>query len=441
MKTITVSLFLLAALTSVEAGTPDVPPLPPPPPDNPLSFFDGRLVLSFEDQLRFESRENNFDFNSGSDALTDDAWLLNRARIGLQWKPLPGVSLFIQGQDSREYFSDRPDIPGVLGSEGDDPFDLHQAWIEYHDAKMSGWGLRVGRQKLSYGDQRLIGPLEWSNFARAFDGIKLFHDNGSGTWFDLFAASPVLVDMDGFNTADFDTMLYGLYGHIPAGRTDLEPYLIYLDDDQTDQHFISAGMHFKSRAGTGTPWDWEGEAVYQSGDIGGADLSAFAGFVRAGYTWADSAWKPRVGIEYSYASGDDDPKDGDINTFQNLYPTNHPLYGFMDAFSWQNMHDVRLMLSANPLKKLRVSADFHLFWLATTNDAWRRANAKTMVRPITPGASSFAGSEVDLLANYTLNPHATFTAGYSHFFAGSYLDDTGAGDDADFFYVISQIKF
>ena len=32
-------------------------------------------------------------------------------------------------------------------------------------------------------------------------------------------------------------------------------------------------------------------------------------------------------------------------------------------------------------------------------------------------------------------------AGYSHFFAGSYLKDTGANDDADFGYVQATIEF
>jgi hypothetical protein len=32
-------------------------------------------------------------------------------------------------------------------------------------------------------------------------------------------------------------------------------------------------------------------------------------------------------------------------------------------------------------------------------------------------------------------------AGYSHFFAGDYLDDTGAADDADFAYVMITLTY
>ena len=55
--------------------------------------------------------------------------------------------------------------------------------------------------------------------------------------------------------------------------------------------------------------------------------------------------------------------------------------------------------------------------------------------------SPFAGTEVDTLLTYTVSKNCILTAGYSHFFAGDYLDDTGSGDDADFFYLMSGLKF
>ncbi len=37
--------------------------------------------------------------------------------------------------------------------------------------------------------------------------------------------------------------------------------------------------------------------------------------------------------------------------------------------------------------------------------------------------------------------HLTIEGGYSHFFAGSYLSDTGPSDDADFGYVQASVAF
>src|SRR6185369_15533707 len=93
------------------------------------------------------------------------------------------------------------------------------------------------------------------------------------------------------------------------------------------------------------------------------EQQAFAGHVAGGYTWADCSSKPRLGLEYNYASGDHDSRDGRHETFDNLFPTNHKFYGYMDFFSWQNIHDLRLASSIKPAKNLTVTADFHAMWL------------------------------------------------------------------------------
>ena len=46
--------------------------------------------------MRVEIRENNFDFNSGVDSVTDGSWLLERARIGMMLKPLPRLVIYGQ---------------------------------------------------------------------------------------------------------------------------------------------------------------------------------------------------------------------------------------------------------------------------------------------------------------------------------------------------------
>ena len=55
------------------AGKAPIPPAAPVPAANPLSFFGGKLIFDFEERLRFEARENNFDFNHSVDSLTDDS--------------------------------------------------------------------------------------------------------------------------------------------------------------------------------------------------------------------------------------------------------------------------------------------------------------------------------------------------------------------------------
>jgi hypothetical protein len=164
--------------------------------------------------------------------------------------------------------------------------------------------------------------------------------------------------------------------------------------------------------------------------------------VAGGYTF-DTPSLIRLGLEYNFATGDSNATDRDIETFQNLFPTNHKFYGFMDLFAWQNIHDAMLEVKAQPFKGVTAVLDYHAFWLATNEDAWYRANLST-VRPVTVAsreAGKYVGSEIDLVGRWTVSKHLTLEAGYCHFFAGEYVKDTGPSDDADFGYLQTTISF
>ena len=453
---------------------------------NPLSFAEGKVVFDVQERLRWEVRNNNFDFNDGVNAPTDDNWLLSRFRLGVAIKPTDWLKIYAQAQDSREINSDRPDFPGSFGAEGDDAFDLRQGYVEIGNLKEFPLMLKVGRQVLEYGDGRLIGPGDWNNLSRSFDAVKLRWQEKEWS-LDAFASTVVVPERGSYNQSDFfngnethrEQVFSGLYFSttaIPVETIDL--YVLHLHENANpryfqnpfgDTNFFTFGLRIKSkpgafahsepepqgkgpRDGKSVPppapkkpvgLDYELEAAFQHGNVRGLDLTAFAVHAGAGYTF-DMAWLPRVGLEYNYASGDTDPTDRDVETFQNLFPSNHPPYGVMDVFSWQNMHDAALILKARPLKAVTLQAEFHAYWLASTDDVWYRSNGSTAVRPLTPAAraaSNYAGSEASIVATWTVRKELKIEAGYAHFFAGDYLGDTGAQDDADFGYIQTTLTF
>jgi hypothetical protein len=456
MKLKLTPFIYLSALTMCSApvyagptapGTAPAPPMPTPE-TNPLSFFGGKLVFDFQERLRFEARENNFDFNSGVDSLTDDSWLLERTRLGVKLAPLDWLTFYAQAQDTREFGSDRPNVIGSLGAEGDDTVDLRQAYVEIGDPKK--FSLKVGRQVLSYGDQRLVGPLDWSNPSRTFDAVKLRYVD-PGYTIDLFSASVVKLEDHKFNKSDWinsdstrNQIFSGIYfttNALDFQATELYAFQLHEEYATGDTDFFTLGTHLKGDPKKLGGVDYDVEAAVQFGDVKGKSLTAYAGHAGVGYNWLASSLKPRIGIEANYGSGDGNAKDGKVETFQNLFPTNHPFYGYMDTFSWQNMAEIAFTSSITPSATTKVSLDYHVLWLADTNDAWYRANGTTAVRPIKGDASNFAGSELDLTASWKATKNLSFLAGYSHFFAGGYLGDTGSKSDADFAYVQATLEF
>ena len=405
------------------------------------------LTFSLDARLRGEWRENNFDFDSSVDALTDDSWLLSRLRLAVDWQASSWFCFYVQGQDAREFFSDRPNVPGQLGAEGDDAFDLHQAFFDLGNPSR-GYA-RIGRQELDYGDGRLISRTPWKNITQTFDALKL-HYAGAQWWVDLFTSSVVRVRDGEFNRSDWlddsderNAFFSGLYFSttvLDVQVTDFYALQLH-EDDKGGSDFVTLGTRVKADPAKLAGWDYETEMAVQFGTRFGKDLEAFAGHWGFGWNGLRLPWKPRLGFEYSFATGDSDATDGEVGTFQNLFPTNHPFYGLMDVFAWQNIHNPAVKFSLGPSPKLRFSLDYHLFWLADTNDGWYPANQTSLVRPISPDASSRAGSELDFTVLWKATDKLDVQAGYSRFFAGSYLDDTGASDDADFAYLMASFKF
>ena len=108
----------------------------------------------------------------------------------------------------------------------------------------------------------------------------------------------------------------------------------------------------------------------------------------------------------------------------------------------QNLNDYSWQLTAKPMKKLKLEAGLHLFYLDTPKDSWYSA-ARTVTRTASSAladVNSHLGNEVDLVAQYQLNPIVNVMLGYSHFFAGKYMKQTGTHDDADFVYLQTEFK-
>lgn len=406
-----------------------------------ISLFDDTFSIGGENRLRAEAFSDFYTANGLSDL--DDSRLLMRNRLHFDYHPNDTFGAFVEIMDSREFGSDiisRAPANNLF----EDDLDLFLAYFDVKNIGGSPVSARVGRQILAYGKQRLIGPLLWVNTGRAFDAAKVTVNlEEYGGKLDFFFAEPVNRTWGEFN--DFlsnDNELYGLY----STWTQLEyvgffePYIIHKHNDNADLDITSFGLRTGNKYDSG--WEWEFEGVGQIGEVGPFDHASFAIHGEAGYTFADTMWTPKVVLGYDFSPGDDDPTDNDIETFDNLYPTNHIHYGQMDLFSWRNSHQIELDVSVKPMDKVTVMGEAHFIFIDETTDAWYNAGGG-VVRRAAPGTDpdSYIGTEIDLKANYKPSDWFTVEVGYSHFFAGDYVSDTGQDEDADWGYLMTTITF
>lgn len=399
-----------------------------------------RVEAEVKFRYRLEQR-HNFDFNSGVD--DNDTFHLFRSRLNLGFHTGESTLFFLQLQDSRireDGFGNR--------SPFEDDIEVRQAYIELGETPWQNFSLRIGRQELSYGKERLIGGFNWSNVAQSFDALKLIYRKGA-LRLDLFASRRALIRSNKWNRNDHDDNFFGLYGSYKGFKNyTLDFYYLFRDTDrpvnfgpntgasQLDESTV--GLRFEKKPGKGV--DYELETAYQFGNFGGQEIRAWALVANVGYTF-ELSWSPRVGFEFVYATGDSDPNDSERNTFDNLFPTNHLHYGYMDRASLQNLIDYHFTVNAKPTKKLYLQADVHILRLEEATDSLYNAGRRPVRTSATSSVSKSIGSELDLLVRYKMNQNVSFLAGFSHFSAGDYLGETVTEDDADFFYFQATFRF
>ncbi len=191
----------------------------------------------------------------------------------------------------------------------------------------------------------------------------------------------------------------------------------------------------------GKKWnlDYGTEYAIQFGSRAHDDIQAWMFHQDLAYTIVKLPWAPKLLAEFNHASGDRNPTDGVTQTFDQLYPTNHDKYGLMDLVGLKNMKNVRLGLSGKPFPRVTLSSDFHWFFRDAKESAWFSASGAS-ARAASVRAGRQIGEELDLTATVKITQNLNGLIGYSHFFAGPFIQDTGSNDDADFFYVQTVFK-
>ena len=98
--------------------------------------------------------------------------------------------------------------------------DFHQAFVTSGNHKEFPFSLKVGRQELSYGEERLVGAFGWNNIGRVFDAAKVRWQN---EWFgaDFFTSRVVIPEDDRFNVDNDYDWFSGIYATTEKFRSTL----------------------------------------------------------------------------------------------------------------------------------------------------------------------------------------------------------------------------
>ncbi len=410
------------SLVSPVAGTVD--PLYPlkrlHPTDNWLLSFGGEERLRYMDEnggyARFTGQVNTYELLRSR--VYADLWYLDLFRI------------YVEMQDSRIANNDLPPLPNDV-----DHADFLNLFAE---AKLFSAGnqpayVRVGRQEMYFGSQRLISPSDFPNVLRTFQGVRTFW-LGKDWNIDAFWVQPVLIRPTNLDPPDHNQNFCGLWTtYRPRKGQYIDLYYLDLDNRNpgvaTGRNGILGGYNVSTLGShyagdyRGLLWDFEG--MYQFGSWSNQVISAGAATTGLGYQFARLPFNPQFWVYNDWASGNQNPTSGDIHgTFNQLFPWGHTYFGYLDLVGRQNIDDVSTQFGFYPAKWIFTTVQYHVFHLDSARDALYNASGTVIRSDPTGQAGTNVGDEIDFTTNFHLSLHQDIFLGYSKLFAGSFIHRT-----------------
>ena len=341
MKKLLGILLFLAASPGLWAQEPEQAQVQPQdqPQDPPQEQVQKKNTLTLDLDLltRGEIRAGGLTY--GDDEKPDfAAFVLERTLLGIGYER-SFLSARLTAQHS-----------GTWGNNQNSYFSLFEAWIQLSSKK--GFFLKVGRQDISYDDQRIFGSDDWAMTARSHDALKIGYEGFGHKIHMIGAYNQNLENIAGGTYYKGGLQPYksmaALWYHYDIPKTDLGMSFLFMDagmqggeQDQENekvwhQQLVGAYLAY-------TPEKWSAEAAYyhQFGkEEHGLPLNAFMASAKFTCT-PEKHWTITAG--YDYLSGDKDfatPASGAIGLtrhevirgFSSLYGSHHKFYGAMDFF-------------------------------------------------------------------------------------------------------------
>jgi hypothetical protein len=387
------------------------------PGDLPLA-----LSLGIDVRERFE-HFNTFDW--GGVPIGPEGYLLQRIMPHADLRVAPHLQAFFQLTSNLVWGRD----PRPLDR---DELDVLQAFASL---SLGSFTARAGRQEVQYASSRLVSIREGPNVRLAFDGLRLMQR--IQRWqVDGFALVPVEVRPGVFDDRpEAGQWFWGLYASGPVlDGLGLDVYELgrFRRSAAFEQGTERELRHTLGTRLWGTPggWDYNVEAAYQTGTFGQGTIAAWMAASDAGYTVASLPGRPRLGAQANAVSGDSNPANPDLQTFNPLFPRG-AYFSQANLIGPLNLIDVHPALMVRPSAGLEILLDWDFFWRESLGDGIYQPSTALQV----PGAGNparYVGSQGAILAQWRATRHASFAATYSHFFTGPFLQFAGLRRDINF---------
>ncbi|MBL7471532.1 alginate export family protein [Robertkochia sediminum] len=405
-----------------------------------LFVISGCLMMSaqeFQTSLDFRDR---FELRHGFGTLFPDgaepaAFVRQRARLNVGY-----THDWVDLQFSVQDISTWGDTRQILPQDDNGSLMIFEAWAKLKWQEK--WSLKLGRQVISYDDQRILGGLDWAMQGRTHDAALIRHQN-NGLKIDLaFAFNQQNEPLIGnaYPVTGFFSYKTMQFLHMTKSWEKGSTSFLFLNNGFQNftgpDNDIADGVYYRQTTGlytknpVGEDLALEGFAYLQFGKATNeTDLSAYDVGLEATYKPGNTLF----GLGFEMLSGTDQDGESKNKSFFPLYGTNHKFNGFMDYFYVGNhannvgLNDLFARVTFKTGEKSNLLVKGHYF----------AANAD-----LSGGTDKYLGTELDLVFTQKLFTFATLNLGYSHMFASDSMSliKGGTTNDNTNYWGWAQIK-
>lgn len=379
------------------------------------------LTTGIEVRSRYEGYEN---LNWG--AAPNDSYLWQR------WMPyadlhVGNVRLFMQPIVSSISGTDRVRTPvDTTGA------DILQAFAEIAVDVSEQTSVRAsaGRKLVSLGGGRFVDTRYGPNIPQAFDGVDVSVANGSR---QLRAVYLRPVDTKG---GDFDDStsrqksLWGLYATQWTSKnhsSGIDIFYLGLKDrnalyDQGAGCLVADTFGARLFGDSGARY-WNLEGVIQRGSFAGKRVEAGGVGGELGYRFLRQVMQPIASLQVDYISGDGDPNDGKLSTFNPMFPRGK-YFAAQTPVGPRNLIRFQPSLTVHPTEAVGISITGVVYWRASTHDGVYNIPG-VLVRSGKESTARFIGDQVEAAVAWQATAELNLSASMSAFYPGRFIRETG----------------
>ncbi|WP_278020961.1 alginate export family protein [Flavobacterium ginsengisoli] len=344
-----------------------------------------------------------------------------RSRLGINYKQ-DDLIVKLTFQNTRTW----GDVPPATVADKNG-VAVFEAWAQYNFTEK--WSARMGRQVLSYDNQRILGEMDWAQQGQSHDALIVTYQTEKqkldfGGAYNSTAENVVQTP---YTVANYKAMQYAWYHNqfnenLGASFLLLNTGYEYAPNPAPSTKLLvdymqTFGPYLTYKKGKIDTSFW----LYgQTGKNTDQQVSAWNAATNFGYNITNAF---KVGLGYEFLSGKDS-NDGStvIKSFNPIFGTNHGLNGYMDYFYVGNhlksvgLQDAFIKLNYN-VNKWQFALIPHVF-----------LSAADVVTPVNEKLDSYLGTEVDATFGYNFRKNITVTGGYSQMFGSKTMEFVKGGD-------------